>query len=289
MTKKRILISGATGFLGSYLVHAFIARGDDVTILKRSTSNINRIADILEAVHCVNIDVEPIEAAFTDCTAYDVVINTVGIYGRKGESAADILASNLCFAVELLQLCSRYKAKKFINTNTSADSMLNAYALAKRQFSDWGRLYARQSEIAVYDILLEHMYGPGDDTKKFIEFVIEKCRSNIDSLPLTKGEQKRDFVYIDEVVSAYLLLADAEMTGYQQIGLGSGTNISIREVVEIIHRLTKSKTKLAFGALPYRGREVMESKPDLTILNLLGWKTQMDMETGIKKILGAEK
>ena len=177
MSQKHILISGATGFLGSYLTHAFVARGDEVTILKRNTSNTERIADILSAVRSVNTDVDPVELAFENYSAYDVVINTVGIYGRRGESAAAILQSNLCFAVELLQLSSKYNAKKFINTNTSADSMLNDYALAKRQFSDWGRLYTRQSDMAIYDILLEHMYGPGDDTKKFIEFIIEKCEA----------------------------------------------------------------------------------------------------------------
>ena len=289
MSQKHILISGATGFLGSYLTHAFVARGDEVTILKRNTSNTERIADILSAVRSVNTDVDPVELAFENYSAYDVVINTVGIYGRRGESAAAILQSNLCFAVELLQLSSKYNAKKFINTNTSADSMLNDYALAKRQFSDWGRLYTRQSDMAIYDILLEHMYGPGDDTKKFIEFIIEKCRSNVAELPLTKGEQLRDFVYIDDVVNAYLLLADAQMTGYQQLGLGSGKNITIRELVELIHHLTKSTTKLDFGALPYRGHEAMESRPDLTILQLLGWQADVDMKTGIQKILGAGK
>src|SRR5437870_11566277 len=95
------------------------------------------------------------------------------------------------------------------------------------------------------------MYGPGDDSVKFTNYVIDAWLSNVPTLNLTEGTQERDFIYIDDVVSAYMLLLQrlASMDlSYYDIALGSGETVSIKTLVETIHRLANSKTNLAFGA-----------------------------------------
>jgi len=285
MDRKNVLVSGATGFLGSHLIRALVERGDNVAIFKRAASDTWRIADLISEVRSFNVDIDVVEDAFDDDVVYDALINTAGVYGRKGESSIELLRSNLCFAVELLGICEKHSVRRFINANTSNDRLLNGYALSKRQFSEWGKLYAQKSRMAVYDIIMEHMYGANDDDTKFVEFIINSCLANVPELNLTEGEQERDFIHIDDVTSAYLLLVDAPLTGYQKISLGSGVNTRIRDLVEMIHKLTHSKTKLNFGAIPYREKETLVSHPDLTILHLLGWHAKIQVEQGIRKML----
>ena len=92
---------------------------------------------------------------------------------------------------------------------------------------------------------------------------------------MTAGEQKRDFIHIDDVVSIYQLLlkkVQKESSFYQEYPIGSGKATTVRELVEIIHKLTKSKTILNFGALPYREGEIMFSEAKIEKLKLIGMK-----------------
>ena len=105
---------------------------------------------------------------------------------------------------------------------------------------------------------------------------------------LTKGEQKRDFIHIDDVVSIYQILLKKvkEKTDfYQEYPVGSGKAIAIRELVDMIHRLTQSKTILRFGALPYREGEVMFSEAQLDALNLGGWFPKSNLEQSLKQTI----
>lgn len=141
------------------------------------------------------------------------------------------------------------------------------------------------------NIRLEHFYGPNDDNTKFTSYVIKSCLENIPELELTLGEQRRDFIYIDDVVSAYLLLLEnmgSFSEPFMEFDVGSGQAVSIREFVETVHRLTASRTHLAFGALPYRDGEVMHSVADVSGLKMLGWRCCYDIEAGLKQAIEQE-
>ena len=102
------------------------------------------------------------------------------------------------------------------------------------------------------------------------------------------GEQKRDFIYIDDAVSVYILLV--EKLGqfserYVEFDVGSGSSIPIRDFVENVHRLTQSDTKLMFGALPYRDGEVMASHANVEPLRKLGWTCQTTLEQGLMRVI----
>jgi nucleoside-diphosphate-sugar epimerase len=135
------------------------------------------------------------------------------------------------------------------------------------------------------------MYGPGDDASKFTTHVIRSCLGNAPELRLTPGEQKRDFIYIDDVVAAYLLLLQQHLElprAFTQLGLGSGQAVRIRDFVEQVHRLSQSRTELKFGALPYRQGEIMESAADIAALQRLGWHARYTLEQGLSQAIQTE-
>ena len=279
-----ILLTGATGFLGSYLTHAFLNEGHNVTILKRKKSNISRIKDVIDKIQSYDVDETGLDEVFLN-NKYDAVIHTATCYGRHKESTVEIMRTNDMFPLEVLLKAAENSVSRFINTDTSSEKFLSDYSLAKKHFLDWGKKISAEKNITFINLCLEHMYGPYDDPSKFIDYIILKCKNNVDKIDLTEGKQKRDFIYIDDVVDAFLTVLYADLCGYRSFDVGSGCNISIRDAVEIIHEQLKSKTVLNFGAIPLRMNEVLESKVDLMPLKSLGWKPKYSFEEGIEKII----
>src|SRR5512139_3267196 len=105
-TRQSVLLSGATGFLGSYLLRALVENGYSVVAVKRSTSNTWRIADHLDRIDVLDADRSPLSEAF-ERRRIDIVIHAATCYGRKGESVCQVVESNLLLPLELLELAQR--------------------------------------------------------------------------------------------------------------------------------------------------------------------------------------
>jgi nucleoside-diphosphate-sugar epimerase len=215
----------------------------------------------------------------------DAIIHTATLYGKEGESIENIAESNLFIPFKLLNMAITEKCGLFINTDTILDRYVNPYALTKRQFQEW--LYIRKSEIKVINMKLEHFYGPGAGSKNFITEMFERMQRNEPSIDLTMGEQSRDFVYIDDVVSAFKLIlskADTLKDDYNEYQVATMSHITIRELLKKIKDLTGSSTSLNFGALQYRVNELMKSESDYSQLVSLGWTPKVTLAEGLRKL-----
>ncbi len=292
MLKKRILITGATGFLGSHLTKALAERGDEITILKRSSSDLTRLSSLVSKLDVLEIEGLDFPTSFLKGRNVDAVIHTATCYGRNGESPSEIFSANTAFPLKLLESSVQAGVKIFINTDTILDKYLNLYSLSKNQFLQWGRYFSKQNKMNFINMKLEHFYGPGDDNSKFTSHVITSCILNAPLLKLTPGDQRRDFVYIDDVVAAYLAVlkgTDDTKKWFGEYEVGSGNPISIREFVEKVHKLTSSKTKLEFGAFPYRDGEVMNSQANISALELLKWDCKYNLDLGLELTIESYK
>lgn len=287
-----VLLTGATGYLGSHLAHALIASGVRVSALKRATSSLNRLTDILPQIEMFDIDIGGVEAPFKKNGHIDAVIHTATCYGRNSESDVKVFKANTLFPLDLLQTATLFNTDTFFNTDTILYEYLGSYALSKRQFSQWGKLLSERAKIQFVNIRLEHIYGPNDDPSKFTSWLIRQCIDGATRIPLTKGEQKRDFIYIEDVVAAYLLMLE-QLSGKQktwhEIGLGSGNPVTIKNFAEMVKKLSGSACELDFGAVPYRSNEIMSSSADTETLNSMGWRSQWNLESGLKKAIAMER
>lgn len=285
-----VLLTGATGFLGSHLVKGLLRQDYQVIILKRSFSNTWRIDDFLSQLICFDVDLCEIDQPFKEVEKIDVVIHAATCYGRRNESISDVFEANTVFPLKLLETAAAFNVNTFINTDTSInkDSIpyqgLPNYSLSKYQFTQWGKHFSSLDKINFFDVRLEQIFGQNDDDLKFVTYVIKGCLNNIDNLNLTAGEQQRDFIYIDDVVSAYLFLLDKLNQipqKYAEYELGCGQSISLREFVETAHRLSNSQAQLNFGVLPYRDNEIMYSQANIEPLNQLGWFPQWNLNDAL--------
>ena len=131
---------------------------------------------------------------------------------------------------------------------------------------------------------LEHFYGQGCSNTNFITVMIERLKNNEPSIDLTLGEQKRDFVYIDDIVSAYRTVIDkyAQISKkYTEFQVSTTQLITIKELMNYLKEITNSNSKLNFGAIPYRTNELMHSQTDNSNLVNLGWSPKFDIREGL--------
>ncbi len=289
-----ILITGATGFLGSTLAKHWVQAGYEITLLTRSLSSLRRVEALLPAVRLVRFISDSEIVKIVQNISPDVVVHTACAYGRKGETALQVFDANVRLGLLLLDgvLGGVGARVSFINTGTVLGPSASDYALGKHQFVQWGDRLAQQNpeRLQFVNIRLQHMFGPGDDPTKFTSNVFHACWNNQPQLALTLGEQRRDFIFIDDVVSAYDTIAHKlnELSSFDQIDLGSGNAPSVRRFVEQVHTLTKSRTELQFGAIPYRANEAMLCQADTRRMSELGWHTAYSLEQGIQKTIELE-
>lgn len=289
-----IILTGATGFLGSALLEQLLARGDEVVAIKRSSSNTAKIQHSLEhpGLRLFDIDVEDPSRLFVQYQV-DTIIHTATEYGRGSTPLYSILNANLLLPLRLAELGMQRGVRCFINTDSffnkggnSYSNLLN-YSLSKKSLLIW--LEKLAGNMGIINVVLEHLYGPGDSPSKFVEHVIRQV--GIDQIPhiaLTHGHQRRDFIFVDDVVQGYLKLVDygrSQKFSIESFGLGTGQSIQVRDFVREVKTLAGSATELGFGDIDYRPDEIMSSHADISSLERLGWSPTVSAEEGIRRIL----
>jgi CDP-paratose synthetase len=290
VNSKTILLTGGTGFLGANLLSKLVSENCKIILLKRSTSDIWRIKNILDKIISYNSDEVVLEKIFEDAKI-DIILHCATNYGRKELDPISLLEANLILPLKLLQLGRKADVPCFINTDTLLDKRVSYYSLSKSHFKDWLRVYS--NEMTCINVALEHFYGPYDNESKFVTYIIRNILANVEKIDLTGGKQKRDFIYIDDVVDAFIKIIshrDGSKSGFIDYEIGTAHTISIHDFVTLVKKITGNKrTRLNFGALPYRDNEVMESRVDLTEMRKLNWKQKFSLAEGIEKTIAGEK
>lgn len=285
-----ILLTGGTGFLGSHVLSRLVSYGYKVLVLIRRTSDTRRISFLLPQIETIIIDDVSVPEIFSRYSV-NTIIHCATNYGRKHIDPAKLLEANLIFPLQLLQYGSKAGVKSFINTDTILDKGVSHYSLSKNQFREWLILFAH--DMVCINVALEHFYGPTDDPTKFVSFLVNNLVDGVEKIDLTKGEQKRNFIYIDDVVEAFINIVstlNSLSSGYFHYEIGTDQNISIREFAELVKKLVgTTQTDLRFGALPYREHEVMEAQVDTAAIRRLGWKPQTSLEDGLLKTIQAAR
>lgn len=293
---KNVLLTGGSGFLGSHILKALLIANYNVIVLARKNSNLRRIKNLDERLelYYINEDLSNLNDLFSK-NNIDVIIHTATEYGRNS-TMSSILQSNLLFPIKLIEEGIKNNLKLFINSDTffgkpmfKDSSYLNEYTTSKKYFLDY--LFDSKEKLKIVNMRLEHIFGEYDSENKFVTNVLYQLINNKTEVLLTEGLQKRDFIYIDDVVYAYLKVLEnsSKLDEFTEFGVGRGNSITVRSFVEILFEITESKSELKFGAVPTREGEIQDSIANLDGLKGLGWKSNYDLRSAISKLIEIEK
>lgn len=293
---KKILLTGASGFIGSHLSCFLADEGYEVHLLLRTAKTlpdwVKEKTNI--TVHTLEISYDEIFAKLSEIDP-DVVVHLASLFLAQHEpnKINDLMDSNLKYGTYLLESMAQLGISKFINTGTSWEHFNNAeyepvnlYSATKHAFQDLLQYYVSNKAIDSITLKLFDTYGPKDKRKKLVH-LLKKLVCTGDKLDMSPGEQKINVVHILDVCRAYErsvdLLYSGEVSGHYIFGVASKESISLRQFVSIFEKSTGSKLNINWGGRPYRNREVMT--PWTNFETVPDWKEEIVLEDGLLALM----
>ncbi len=255
MGKINVLLTGATGFVGSFVLEKLLENKKfNVIILKRSYSNLWRIDKYLKYVKQYDVDKIDLEEVFKQ-EKIDVIVHLATFYNKK-DSLNDIenlIDSNLTFSLKLLYLASKYGVNRFLYTTTCFEKAFNGeiafnnYAASKKAFEEFLKLYNYKYGLQVIIMRLFSPYGPKDKENKLIPTLIKNYFKDRIS-KLSAGFQRLDFTYVEDIADVIVEITDKKLdTTYLKFDLATGRSYSIRELVTILGEILEDNLRVIWG------------------------------------------
>lgn len=284
-----ILVLGSTGYLGTRVVKKLLREGHRAICLKRGTSSVEdlRQQGVLESEIW---DISDLKRHLDEGIQIECMIQCAVCYEKKDVVLQEIFEANYAVPLKVIMECINFGIEKILTIDTALPNDFNMYTKTKSQLAEMLKWYAQyiksyNRKVYIRNILLENYYGEQEPNERFIPMVIRKLREN-QPIDLTEGNQRRDFIYIEDVVNAIVFLAiDKELWDeYTNIPLGTGEGPHIKEVVEYMKDIIGSSSRLNFGAINKR-KDEPDSIADISYLQKRGWKPQYGWEDGLKKII----
>jgi CDP-paratose synthetase len=283
-----ILITGATGFVGNYLVRQFDPNKYKLFCVVRSEIKAKEI--LPSFVHIISANhLEEIGDYGIDCVIHLASYLT----SRDDEDSIEkILEASIIYGTRILSSLREYKRLKFINIGSFAEYRNGAekpeaayfYTAAKLAFRPLLDYFATKGQWDYIHLIPYTIYGAENNQKKLIDYVRESMGSSV-AVKMSPGYQVSDFVHIDDVVDCIKFFVENTGKWKGQKGevyhLGTGRGTSIRELAQLFENKYEKKCNIEWGAWPYRERDVMYAVAPIGKLLDLGWRAKMKLEDNI--------
>lgn len=273
----KAFVTGASGFIGSYLVKALVDDNHEVLCLKRVTSNLEALQDYVNKVKWVNTTDNWHEAfcEFKPDIVYNLAWSGVAAQDRV---VWDKQVCNIAMQQELLDLALKVGCKKIVGTGSQSEygdfqnkidesypvNPKTAYAAVKSASLTIMKSFCEINGLEWYWFRLFPLFGPYEAEKWLIPSLIKSIATK-DSMDLTLGEQKLSYLYVGECAKAIEMAICADhKSGIYNICSDNPT--PLKTLVTKIRDKVNPNFKLNFGALPYRYGQCMYMEGDTTKL-----------------------
>lgn len=291
----KLLISGATGFIGKHLVKALLESDHSVYIIARPSTKKESLPHGVKVFTYKNE--LPLLTSFMEKEKFDGVIHLASLFTAQHteENIEEMLTSNVVFSTLLLQASVASNTPWFINTGTfwqhyknKKYSPVNLYAATKEAFQTMAQYYIETSPINFVTIKLSDTFGPSDTRAKVFN-LWSKIALTGESLDMSPGEQLININYIDNIIAGYMkmiqLISKDTKRSYAgaSFAISSPKVVSLKKLAKIFEKVSGKKLYINWGKKDYRLREVMV--PWNKGKKIPGWKPLVSLEEGIKKTL----
>jgi nucleoside-diphosphate-sugar epimerase len=287
----KIIVTGATGFIGGRVAHQLLIQGHEVSAIVRGQSDVTLLQNLGIERHVYDGTLTSLIQALEVSQATQVV-NIASLYlaQHRPEDICRLVEANILFPTNLLEAMKHAGVCKLVNVGTSWQHFedarydpANLYAATKQAFEDLLAYYVSACGFGAITLKLFDTYGPGDARPKLLSLLRRTAKART-SLKMSPGKQKIDLVYIDDVLDAFTLASARleKVTGAETYGVFSGFPISLSELVSLYEKVTGFDVGVEWGCLPYRPREIMA--PWKNVLAMPGWSAKVPLAEGIRRM-----
>lgn len=295
---KKAIVTGASGFIGYYLVQELLSNGYEVLAVVHS----ERGVDTIQNLHHQNV--QAIICNIPDFTRlyqvahgpYDVFFHMAwnGVSGANSQDFS-IQLNNIQGAVQAIQTAKELKCKRFLGAGSLHEIECMREMEQSKPAFNWGISYKTAKLAAHYYAKLEasrckidflwprltNTYGAGEQSARLINSIIRKLIKG-ESPVLTAGNQLYNFIYITDTARAYRMIAE-KGTSFANYTIGSENVRPLKEYLLKVNEIVNPDVSMSFGQYPFQG--ICLDKEDLYSENLfsdIGFSTNVSFEKGIR-------
>lgn len=292
----KIIVTGATGFVGKWLVNELLAQKDEVTVIVKNKEKVP--AEWKGTVHVVEASLEQfcrLEQRDFPNGGADILFH-LAWSGVSGAKRADVplQVQNLQYTYDCVELAQRLGCDRFVNAGSIMEYEAMAYIPMEKTEPGMGNVYSTAKLAADFiaktaavdkgmeyiNLIISNIYGAGEFSERFLNTVLRKML-NHEPIPLTHGEQLYDFIYVSDAVKA-MALAGKKGEKNSAYYIGNRKQFPLKCFIQKMKEALESESELQFGKVPFRGIMLNYNEFDTGKMESLGFKPEIDFETGVR-------
>lgn len=292
----KVVVTGATGFVGRWLVNELLEQKEQVTVVVRNKERVpeewNGLVYVVEASGERGIKLS--SGDFPEGKA-DILFH-LAWDGTSGPGRADVRRQlqNVQTVCDMVSLAKNLRCDRFVNAGSimeyeavqyipeagSEPGLGYIYSTAKLAADFMAKTEVVSAGIDYINVVISNIYGPGEQSERFLNTTLRKMM-NHESIPLTHGNQLYDFIYVSDAVKAIILAAKKgeKNSAYY---IGNTVQYPLKHFILQMKKVLKSRSELLFGEVPFRGTDLKYYQYETEKLERLGFVPEVDFSTGIK-------
>ena len=298
--KPHLLVVGGTGFIGYHLILAAKKKGWKVTSISLNKPKKYRY---IVGVCYLRINIKNFKQLKQKLNgSFTYVVNLGGYvdHSRLKNRRNKIINTHFFGLVNLVKVFLQKKIKRFVQIGSSAEygnikapqnekqncKPNSPYAYAKLISTEFILNLSNLHNFPVIILRPFQVYGPKQDQNRILPQVIKACLED-EKFPSTKGEQIREFCYIDDFISAIFLSLKSENNQGEIFNIGSGRPIKIKKVINQIRKII-GKGRPQFGKIKYKEDENMKVYANIKKAKIkLNWRPKVKLNDGLKTVINS--
>jgi len=300
LSRKSVLITGGAGFIGANLVRKLALLNYDVNLLIRPSTDLWRLKKILPQfkIHTIDIsDIKNLKKTVTQINPKIIIHLATYSQYRNQADFKQMVETNIKGTLNLLTASKDIDYDIFINTGSSSEygikntpmketdllEPISFYAATKASTTVLCQVFAKEYQKPIVTLRPFSVYGPFEEKERFIPTIIKSVIEN-KTIKLTPGNQRRDFINVQDVVDIYVkTIEKGKSLAGQILNMGTGVEYTNDEVVKTLFKITGKKVKIEKGAFPKRLWDTSHWVADVSkTKKLLNWKPGFTLEEGLR-------